>query len=150
MHNEQSHSRAISSVTSLLVVMISTGANATEYVSWLMVRYKDGAVKIFLQGPYHSRPRCDQLNQITWDNVFTACRDFCKVEEKSCLRADELLEVYAKAIRKEQAAFPYVVATPAGRIIISGVSTSIAVAECHRLARDFRSNAYSDAQCILP
>lgn len=149
-HYEQSYWWPISSLIAFLFFVISTSANATEYVSWLSVRYQDGAVKTFLQGPYPSRLRCDQLNQTTWDNVLTACKDSCKVEEKSCLRADEILEVYAKAIRKERTAFPYVVATPAGRIIISGVSTSVAVAECHRLARDMKSNAYSGARCMLP
>lgn len=136
----------------ILVLLLSAAcdsARAADYVSWLAVRYPDQAVKTFLQGPYKSKARCDQLNQSTWDNVLTACGT-CRAEEKFCSRADELKEGYAKALRKERAAYPYVIATPQGRIIISGVSTSVAVAECQRLAESFRSNGYSDARCVLP
>lgn len=147
--NTQFYRRAVTSLMALIFVAICPIANATEYFSWLSVRYPDQAVKTFLQGPYDSMSRCDHLNQSTWDNVLTACGS-CSAESKFCSPMDELREAYAKAIRKERAAFPYVVATPAGRIIISGVSTRTAVAECQRLEEVFRSNGYGDARCVLP
>lgn len=136
-------------ILALILLAACDSAGAADYVSWLAVRYPDRAVKTFLQGPYKSKARCDQLNQSTWDNVLTAC-ETCSAEEKFCSRADELKEIYAKALRKERAAYPYVIATPEGRIIVSGVSTSAAVAECQRLAESFRSNGYRDARCVLP
>lgn len=139
-------------ITTILLLTLAAACRSTdaaEYVSWLAVRYPDQAVKTFLQGPYESKARCDQLNQSTWDNVLTACGT-CRAEEKFCSRADELREIYAKALRSERAAYPYVIATPKGRIIISGVTTSVAVAECQRLAESFRSNGYRDARCVLP
>lgn len=135
----------------LLLILTTTcnSADDAEYVSWLFVRYPDKAVKTFLQGPYKSKAWCDKLNQTTWDNVLTACGT-CQTEAKFCTRADELKELYAKALRKERAPYPYVIATSKGRIIISGVPTKVAVEECHRLADDFRSNGYRDARCMLP
>lgn len=148
------HPRSVHCVitTTILLLILATtyrSAGAADYVSWLAVRYPDQGVKTFLQGPYKSKARFDQLNQSTWANVLTACGT-CRAEEKFCSRADELKEVYTKALRKERAAYPYVIATPEGRIIISGVSTSVAVAECQRLAESFRSNGYRDARCVLP
>ena len=134
---------------SLTILSIATYANAADHISWLTVRYEDQSVKTFLQGPYASKATCDKLNQTTWDNVLTAC-GYCKVEQKACMPADDLKEVYAKALRRERAAFPYVVATPKGRIIISGVPTATAIAECNRLAAEFRANGYGDARCVLP
>jgi hypothetical protein len=134
---------------SLLLLCIATQAQAAEYVSWLAVRYQDHSVKTFIQGPYGSRPQCDKLNQTTWDNVQTAC-GICTAEAKFCLPAPELAEVFAKALRSERAAFPYVIATPKGRIIVSGVATDAAIAECQRLGQQFRVNGYSEARCVLP
>ena len=132
-----------------IIATASSFANGTEFFSWLAVRYPDQSVKTFLQGHFASKPRCEQLNQSTWDNVLTACGS-CKVDEQFCSPISNLRDGYAKALRKERAAFPYVVATPNGRIIISGVPTHNAVAECHRLADRFKENGYEDARCILP
>ena len=123
-------------------------AHAADYVSWLSVRYEGTAVKTFLQGPHNSKVQCEKLNETTWDNVLTAC-GICKVEQKFCMSADQLGEFYAKALRKERAEFPYVISTPKGRILFSGVPTASAVAECNRLAQLFRANGYVDARCVL-
>ena len=133
----------------LLYLFVAQEAQAADHISWLAVRYQDNSVKTFLQGPYSSKAQCDKLNQSTWDNVLTACGT-CKAEEKACTPASELREVFAKALRKEQAAFPYVIATPKGRIIISGVPTATAATECQRLGQQFRENGYADARCVLP
>lgn len=122
---------------------------AAEYFSWLSVRYSDRSVKTFLQGPYKTKAWCDKLNQTTWDNVLTACGT-CSTEMKYCDRIEKLQGIYSKLIRRERAAMPYVVATPEGRIFFSGVPTSTAVDECHRLAASFKGNGYSDARCVLP
>jgi hypothetical protein len=144
-----SYRRIAGTFLSLTILSITTYANAAEYVSWLTARYEDQSVKTFLQGPYASKATCDKLNQTTWDNVLTACGS-CKAEQKACMPANDLKEVYAKALRRERAAFPYVIATPKGRIIISGVPTAIAITECNRLAAEFRTNGYGDARCVLP
>lgn len=138
--------RALVAASLCLSINPAIGA---EYASWLVVRYPDGAVKTFLQGPYASRDQCDKLNQTTWSNVLNACVT-CTAEEKSCSPADTLSESYAKMLRNERAAVPYVVATPKGRIIVSGVPTPVAAAECIRLRDQFRANGYSDARCVLP
>jgi Fe-S oxidoreductase len=137
------------SIFLLIFSTVSRDAYAADYFSLLVVRYSDQSVKTFLQGTYDSKARCDQLNQTTWDNVLTACGS-CKAEEKFCNSTNELPEMYAKALRREQAAYPYVISTLKGRIIISGVTTDEAVAECQLLAEKFRSNLYSDARCVLP
>lgn len=124
-------------------------AHAAEHAAWLVVRYEDQSVKTFLQGPYRSKTSCEKLNQITWDNVLTACGS-CKAEQKHCMELSQLGELYSKSLRKERAPYPYVVATPEGRIILSGVPTATAVSECNRLAHQFRSNGYANAQCVLP
>ena len=144
-----SYRRVLGMLFSLSILSIATYANADDHISWLTVRYEDQSVKTFLQGPYASKATCDKLNQTTWDNVLTACGS-CKVEQKACMPAADLKEVYAKALRRDRAAFPYVVATPKGRIIISGVTTATAIAECNHLAAKFRANSYSDARCVLP
>jgi hypothetical protein len=123
---------------------------ASNYYSWLVVRYSENnGVKTFLQGPYNSKSGCDKLNQITWDNVLTA-RGSCKVEMKHCDRLEGLPDLYKKLLRRERAVMPYVIATPKGRIFFSGISTNIAIEECHRMAKIFQTNGYSEARCVLP
>ena len=132
------------------IAFSSQTAWASDYYSWLSVRYSaNDSVKTFLQGPYKSKSWCDKLNQTTWDNVLTACGS-CKVEMKHCDRLEQLPDGYRKLLRRERAAMPYVIATPEGRIFFSGVSTAIAIDECHRLATSFRGNGYSEARCVLP
>lgn len=147
--NPQSAYCVIATILLLALATACQKVGAAEYVSWLAVRYSDQAVKTFLQGPYKSKAWCDELNQTTWDNVLTACGT-CSAEAKFCIPMDELREGWAKALRKERAVYPYVIASPKGRIIISGVTTSVAVAECKRLADSFRSFGYHDSRCVLP
>lgn len=133
----------------LVVVSFSTATQAADQVAWLSVRYSNGAVKTFVQGPYTSKASCDKLNQITWDNVLTACGS-CKVEQQFCIPAEQLTGPFAKGLRKEPVAIPYVVATSKGRIFLSGIPTSEALAECERLASEFRRNGYPKSVCVLP
>lgn len=133
----------------LLLAVVSSSAFASDYFAFLAVRYSDNSVKTFVQGPFNSKPRCDTLNQSTWDNTLTACGS-CNAEQKFCVTKDDFPEIYLKTIRREKAAFPYVVATTNGRIIISGVRTSVAIEECQLLANKFRNNGYAEARCVLP
>lgn len=135
---------------SIGVVILTQGAWAADYYSWLAVRYSDNKVlKTFLQGPYDSKASCDKLNQITWDNVFTACGS-CTVEMKHCDRLENLSDGFRKLLRRERAAMPYAIATPKGRIFFSGMPTNTAINECHHLAASFQNNGYSEARCVVP
>jgi len=127
----------------------ATSVWAVDYFSWLAVRYSNGSVKTFLQGPYKSKSWCDKLNQSTWDNTLTACGS-CTVDQKFCDRLDNLPVMYGKLLRGDPATIPYVIATPEGRIFFSGVTTSTAHDECHRLAASFKANGYAAARCVLP
>lgn len=131
-----------------IALVIGAPAVAADFYAWLVVRYPEKAVRTFLQAPYASKARCERSNQATWDNVITACGT-CSVEVKQCAPLDELPDLFRKTLRQEPAAFPYVVANQKARIITSGVPTSYAIEECHRLAGEFKAGGYPEARCVL-
>jgi hypothetical protein len=140
-------------VISFILLLAFSGtcqtSHAEEFVGFLEIRYPNQLVKTLLQGPYSSKKRCENLNQTTLDNALIACGS-CNIENNFCISEREVPEIYSKVLRKEKSAFPYIIATPKGRIIISGIPMQSAIAECRYIAEKFRSNGYGDARCVLP
>ena len=139
----------LQSCTIILIMFYCQNIFASEYFSWLSAEYQDGAVKTFLQGPFETKSFCNELNQITWNNTYTACGN-CKKTEFYCADMDTLEEGYKKLFRGEKSFAPYVIATDKARMFFSGVHKSIAIAECKRLAKVFKENLNKNARCILP
>lgn len=140
---------AIFAMFGLMLAAVYRNAGASEYVSLIFVRYSDSTLKTFVQGPDKSKALCEKLSQVTWDNIVTVCGK-CSLEKSICLRTYEIEEMYADVLQSNEAIHPYVIATPKSRIIISGIVQSAAIAECQRLAQNFRSNGYRDARCLVP
>ena len=140
-------------ITIFILVTLSVTcqiSSAQEHVGSLVVRYPGSQiVQTFLQGPYSSKSRCESLMQTTWDNHHKACGT-CWVDDKSCVPAVDVPHDYSKALRKEKATYPYLIATPKGRIIISGISIKQAIEMCRQNEKNFRLNGYGDARCVLP
>ena len=144
-----SKNNTILSCTTILIMLYCQNISATEYFSWLSAQYQNGATKTFLQGPFETKGFCKELNQITWDNTYTACGN-CKKTEFYCADIETLEEGYKKILRGEQSFTPYVVATKKGRIFFSGVHKSVAITECERLAKVFKENANNKSRCVKP
>jgi hypothetical protein len=133
----------------LIFADANDAASADEYVSVLSVGYPDSIAKIFVQGPDSSKESCESYVRTTWENIVRVC-GACWVEDRSCLKVEEIDDLYSATLRGERAAYPYVVATPKGRIIIRGTSENVAVGECERLAQAFRSKGYAASRCVSP
>lgn len=133
----------------ILITLYSPNVFATEYFSWLSAQYQNGAVKTFLQGPFETKSFCNELNQITWNNTYTACGN-CKKTQYYCADIETLEEGYKKILQGKKSFTPYVVATKKGRIFFSGVQKSVAIAECERLAKIFKENANNNSRCVKP
>lgn len=134
---------------SLSVASATDAASVDGYVSELVVRYPDGVIKIFVQGPDASKESCESYARTTWENIAKVCGT-CWVQERHCRTMDNIGDLYATTLRGEPANYPYVVATPKGRIIIRGTPDSVAAGECAYLAQVFRANGYPASRCVLP
>lgn len=137
------------SLVFFLTIFYCQNILANQYFSWLSAEYQNGAVKTFLQGPFESKSFCNELNQITWNNTYTSCGN-CKKTEFYCADIKTLQEGYKKILSGKESFTPYVYASKKAKIFFSGISKSVAIDECKRLANVFKENLDKNARCIQP